>query len=188
LHVSPGEISAPEVKPGLLRSRRLPARYAVVAMPAVLVAVALLQMVRVAVNDMTPWKGGGFGMFSTVDSLTNRVVRIDAEVGDVWIAFDRPAYDAVNTYGPTDIVRRAAAMPDDGALRRLADAVFSIRWKLAPDGTLRADGSGVVGSIVEPSSLRIVVSGSSFDPNERVLARTLLRDRIIERSGGGGAS
>ena len=39
---------------------------------AVLTIVALLQIVMVYRADLTPWEGGGFGMFSTLDYETNR--------------------------------------------------------------------------------------------------------------------
>lgn len=42
---------------------------------AVLAAVAVGQMVVAYSSDLSPWKGGGFGMFSTIDSPGARVVR-----------------------------------------------------------------------------------------------------------------
>ena len=38
----------------------------------ILVAVALGQLVLVATHDLSPWSGGGFGMFSTVDAGARR--------------------------------------------------------------------------------------------------------------------
>ena len=40
-----------------------------------LIAVALVQIYLADVqNILTPWKGGGFGMFSTVDKLSTRLI------------------------------------------------------------------------------------------------------------------
>lgn len=39
---------------------------------ALLAAVALLQIALVYTSDLTAWKGGGFGMFATLDYGTNR--------------------------------------------------------------------------------------------------------------------
>lgn len=50
--------------------------------PAILCTVALIQMVLVYRFDLTPWKGGGFGMFSTVDSLEARYVKIFLVMGE----------------------------------------------------------------------------------------------------------
>ena len=49
---------------------------------ALLVCVALGQFVRAHVDTLSPWKGGGFGMFAAIDSPGMRIVSavgIDAE-------------------------------------------------------------------------------------------------------------
>jgi hypothetical protein len=43
--------------------------------PAVLVAIAAVQVALVQTQNLTPWKGGGFGMFSTDRTGANRTVR-----------------------------------------------------------------------------------------------------------------
>ncbi len=43
--------------------------------PAVLVAVAVVQVGLTATTDLSPWKGGGFGMFATTDSARFRTLR-----------------------------------------------------------------------------------------------------------------
>lgn len=45
----------------------------------VLIAVALLQMVLTRTADLSPWKGGGFGMFATIDGTAFRHLRIIVE-------------------------------------------------------------------------------------------------------------
>lgn len=44
--------------------------------PLILCIVALNQFVQTRWSDLSPWKGGGFGMFSTVESPASRIVRI----------------------------------------------------------------------------------------------------------------
>lgn len=44
--------------------------------PALLVGIACLQFVLATTQGLTPWKGGGFGMFSTVDTGQARFLRI----------------------------------------------------------------------------------------------------------------
>jgi hypothetical protein len=46
----------------------------------VLVAVGLVHATRVWRSDLTQWKGGGFGMFSTVDSGASRRLHVRFEV------------------------------------------------------------------------------------------------------------
>jgi hypothetical protein len=43
---------------------------------ALLLGVAVSQMVLVKVADLSPWKGGGFGMFATTDGTAFRYVRL----------------------------------------------------------------------------------------------------------------
>ncbi len=53
--------------------------------PICLILIAGVHFVRVMTLDQTPWKGGGFGMFSTVDSRTARFVRayLVTETGEI---------------------------------------------------------------------------------------------------------
>ena len=44
--------------------------------PLLLLLVAAFQIYLVHTANLTPWKGGGFGMFSTTDGNTNRSLRI----------------------------------------------------------------------------------------------------------------
>jgi hypothetical protein len=60
-----------EVKPGTMRERSW------AALPAVVLAVvAATQIVMTEVQMLSPWKGGGFGMFSTLDERPFRYVRM----------------------------------------------------------------------------------------------------------------
>lgn len=57
--------------------------------PSILVGVALLQITLAHTANLSPWKGGGFGMFSSIDSPSMRTVAaegVDAQ-GEV-IRFD----------------------------------------------------------------------------------------------------
>ncbi len=49
-------------------------------LPAVLLCVvAIIQIVLAKTVDLSPWKGGGFGMFATIDGSANRHTRIFVE-------------------------------------------------------------------------------------------------------------
>lgn len=48
----------------------------IVVAPLLLVTVALLQLALAHTQLLSPWKGGGFGMFSTVDSPGARFLRL----------------------------------------------------------------------------------------------------------------
>ena len=57
-------------------------RIAIWAIPVLLVTVAVVHFVLVQTTNLTQWKGGGFGMFSTLDSASNRWVRVYARGPD----------------------------------------------------------------------------------------------------------
>jgi hypothetical protein len=52
------------------------------AAPALLCVVAARQIALVRTERLTPWKGGGFGMFATVESGATRIVKIRLERRD----------------------------------------------------------------------------------------------------------
>lgn len=47
-----------------------------------LVAVGALQLVLAHRDGLSPWKGGGFGMFSTLDGRPHRVLRVRVDAPD----------------------------------------------------------------------------------------------------------
>ena len=118
--------------------------------PALLVAVALNQLWLSFRADLTPWCGGGFGMFSTNDGRFAR--HIHAYGLSPGLRFELPIPDEL-----AEEFQAAAALPSDARLRALARAlapyaesdfespdvirleVFATRWDpstLAPAGVL----------------------------------------------------
>ena len=59
--------------------------------PLCLCLVALLQLARVHWYEQTPWKGGGFGMFSTVDTRGARFLRLFLVHDDERLSIDVPS-------------------------------------------------------------------------------------------------
>ena len=47
---------------------------------ALLVVIAMIQLPSALGGLLSPWKGGGFGMFASLDSISNRPLRVFAEV------------------------------------------------------------------------------------------------------------
>jgi len=96
---------------------------------ALLAALACAQIGLACGAQLSPWKGGGFGMFATNDHGAFRSVRVYALRGGE----ERPVEI------PSDLLRReirARELPNEGALRRLAQALAGA----APDAeALRAE-------------------------------------------------
>jgi hypothetical protein len=91
-------------------------RYAAAVSPAVLVVVAALQVVMAKTVGLTPWKGGGFGMFSTLDHGAYRGVDILLEA---------PERSESQHVPPSleELAARVANCPADWLLRELAAGV-----------------------------------------------------------------
>jgi hypothetical protein len=97
------------------------ARLTAVVAPALLCVVALIQIVAERTTRLTAWKGGGFGMFSTVDSPSARFIRIELQT-------DR---GAVRVSVPSGLQRDAARLreaPDEAGLHTFAAKVANGSW------------------------------------------------------------
>ena len=110
-----------EAAPGGLRSsptERMATSWRVVVPGVLLVATAAAQMSAAHASTLSAWKGGGFGMFSTLDAPGFRDIRIRVEA---------PGRSEMVAVSPSleDAAARAAAWPTDARLRRLADAVIA---------------------------------------------------------------
>jgi hypothetical protein len=82
--------------------------------PVVLVAIAAIQLSLTHAIDLTAWKGGGFGMFATLDHGAYRGVDVLVD------APDRSESLAIPPSLET-AAARAAACPADWVLRALAE-------------------------------------------------------------------
>jgi len=89
---------------------------------ALLVAVAGVQVTLAKAAGLSPWKGGGFGMFSTTDDAGRRHVRIFVRAPErsEEIAVPRSLEDAA---------RRAAVLPGNAQLSRLAHLVVEREYR-----------------------------------------------------------
>ena len=83
------------------------------ALPVVLLlAVAAAQVTLARTAGLSPWKGGGFGMFSTTDDAGRRWVRVFVS------AAERSEEIAISP-SLEDAALRAAVLPNDAAIERL---------------------------------------------------------------------
>jgi hypothetical protein len=82
-----------------------------------LAAVASAQVTLAKTAALSPWKGGGFGMFSTTDDAGRRRVR-------VYVSAAERSEEVAITPSLEDAAVRAAVLPSDLALTRLAERVI----------------------------------------------------------------
>jgi hypothetical protein len=84
------------------------------ALPVAILLCVAVNQVRLAFNqNLSPWSGGGFGMFSTTDAATDRHLHIYESSPAMRRELLVPAEFE-------DAARRALALPNDRWLRSLA--------------------------------------------------------------------
>jgi hypothetical protein len=113
--------------------------------PLLLVVVAVVQIVLAQTGDLTPWKGGGFGMFATLDHGAYRNVDIVVAAPDRSEGLEIP--ESLET-----AVARAAAFPADWLMRALAEGVAA-REKRHHRAVSRVTMT-VWGTVFDPVTLR----------------------------------
>ncbi len=108
--------------------RRIPQRLLYVLAPALMLLVACTQRVLVHTQDLTAWKGGGFGMFSTFDSPGARTLRLLVLT---------PEGEAIVAFPELNVLKeRLLNFPNDGVLRELAEQAAAEKWVLYPHDTI----------------------------------------------------
>ncbi len=85
---------------------------------SLLLVVAVAQVTLARTARLSPWKGGGFGMFSTTDDAGRRYVR-------VFVSAPERSEEMAISPSLEDAARRAAVLPSDAALARLARLVVA---------------------------------------------------------------
>jgi len=86
-----------------------------------LVAVALAQTGLVLSEDLSRWKGGGFGMFSTADTPFARFVRVRLTVGGESHAVAVPP-------SAREVAQKARVLPTQERLEELTRLLSAGRW------------------------------------------------------------
>jgi hypothetical protein len=106
--------------------------------PALLVAIACCQATLVATCDLSPWKGGGFGMFSTCDSPRIRFFRARVQSGG------RSILAGPAAVSETSLAALAKSLPSPWPLRQLAVSLAASPW--VPSVTKAAGVGGLDGA------------------------------------------
>lgn len=100
--------------------------------------VAGIHYARVESQHLTPWKGGGFGMFSCVDAGGSRILECRGRVDGSWYPLLPPAEAA-------EYMKRATNLPSNESLNRLLSLLRKNVWTLdvpsTPLGILPQDGA-----------------------------------------------
>ena len=153
--------------------RRLAAALPYVA-PVLLVALAVQQIILSSAFHLSPWTGGGFGMFSSIDTFATRVLRGVLIVDGREIPIRLGSSDALVTP-----ILQARVLPTRPRLERVADALARRAWLV---NASTGSASPIAGSpdtqprAIRPSAVRVEVYRTYFDPTTLQAERILLAD------------
>jgi len=89
--------------------------------PTLLIAVACVQIVLAHTRQLTPWKGGGFGMFSTADGPSARWLRC------YLIVNGRPVSVSVPDEVDTERLR-VRSMPSPKRMNEISAGIAALTW------------------------------------------------------------
>jgi hypothetical protein len=139
------------------RARRAGRARALRALPCLLlVAVAAYQIALSRTSGLSPWSGGGFGMFSTTDAAPTRHLHTFAIQPGLRREIPQRRL-------PEDIVERAIALPTVRNLERVAEAARAIRTN----------------DHAPASALEVQVWHTRYDPEDRRPASRMLRGLTV---------
>jgi len=102
-----------------------------------LVTIAAAQFVQAINGTLTPWKGGGFGMFATLDSIPHRFLLITGigPAGQRYLVAPR-SWPALAHLTPARL-RAVLSKPTLAALDELALRILSLSWRPEEPARLR---------------------------------------------------
>ncbi|ODA29169.1 hypothetical protein [Planctopirus hydrillae] len=153
-------------------------RWLSLVIPGLLLLVAFTQLALVKQTRLSPWKGGGFGMFSTLDAPDARVIRLALELraADPMPGSSTPASTLpASILWPVDVDRlpsslrpaleRLTRQPTKAHAEALAEALRDARWKVST--THREAELAMTG--LTANAVRLEVLRLRLDPETREL-------------------
>lgn len=153
-------------------------RWLSLVIPGLLLLVAVTQIALVHQTRLSPWKGGGFGMFSTLDAPDARVIRLALELpaADPMPGSSTPASSLpALSWWPQDVNRlprslqpaleRLTRQPTNTHAREFVETLEVARWKVSTtDREAHLATTGLMANAVHLEVLRL-----RLDPETREL-------------------
>lgn len=188
-------------------SWRMPRSLAISLASILLIVVACRQFYLTQVHDLTPWLGGGFGMFASVDRIDHRVtraylltnkgelpieiptldsgIRLQMKAGIVPESDRMPGFEPLNQLRKLEM--KARAMPTEERLAATAKALA--KW----DGTQKLLRTSLQDEANDPAQdlmidseansawqgVRVEVWRFEFDASERELSARRLAEHTL---------
>ena len=134
--------------------------------PILLGLVALNQLYLAATTDLTPWRGGGFGMFSTADRPEHRAVRTTLLTREGTIVLDVPALIERPTRDTAHAFIDVQALPDRARADAWVDALTAWEWEVTAGVARRA---GPAPDDAQPGAILVRVGDGGWIEVETVV-------------------
>ena len=118
--------------------------------PTAAIAVALWQVSAAQLLGLTPWRGGGFGMFSTINAPGSRYLAIEAaDSSAIEYQVVLPSKQFAGALSP-QVIGRALAFPTESRLEGIGRAILSAETRTLPLPTAGAVTASNYSEFLEP--------------------------------------
>lgn len=152
--------------------------------PALLVIVCINQLYLAFTKDLTPWKGGGFGMFATIDRMERRPVHITVN-SDIGKCIADPR-DVIENQLELSGIR---ALPTDTQLERIARLTSGMEWVIDTENSSELDcilkkkqhsqADSSVKVLKDISEVEVRIYKFNFDTHSDSLSLRVLNEYIL---------
>jgi hypothetical protein len=151
----------------IIGERRPLTRFDLWLVPALLVCIACSQIVRAHTGTLSPWKGGGFGMFASMDAPGMRFFTVQALDRDGEACVVTVPFKGIGEDGPftSTMGRFQKVIPTEGGLEKI--------------GALLLDSEMVPTSVNKDVSLREFMAQNPWASD--AISKNLERDLIVYR-------
>jgi hypothetical protein len=168
--------------------RRLVNAFIVALLPLTLVGVSVHQIYLATTAGLTPWKGGGFGMFSSTDRSSHRAVRGFFETDIGLVSVDMYSLDRPRNSTQAKAFINARALPDERRLRPWLDVVTCAEWTVDDDvasfATWLPDDAAMIvqsaGDDLDVEAVWIQVWASSYDKSTKTIVPRIVSSYRFE--------
>lgn len=140
---------------------------------ALMVTVAAAHQLVGGAGRLSPWKGGGFGMFATIESPAARFVRVHLVTDRARFAASIPPHLSVDA-------ARLRTWPAEERARRIAHELARLRWVTVPTANPLAAPLAPGDDSADAATAPAILPYRGLLPNERVPpgARLLRVDKV----------
>jgi hypothetical protein len=135
--------------------------------PTLLVVVAVQHLALTRLHHLNPWKGGGFAMFSSIDSPGLRVVRAFLVDGGRDVPITLPAGDALE-----ENMSQLRTLPSPSRLGDLAGTLATRSWRITGGVAIPQPGAPVRPSA--GTAIRVEVYRIRFYSDTTEIAKVLI--------------